>query len=279
MEYLKPVIEQLGFDAEALSQLEKGELSADDFVKGYIQKSEQAISDRIKTTVETESKSELQRGAYARAEKLVSDIYKLDPKNYENVDNQKKLEKMLKDAALAYDNQFEKLKGDYTSADAQKLQAMQQQLDLLNSTLTEREKTIEQVKLEGDTKLSAYIREQQINETRNRLIEGVKNPRFEAEIMRAVFDVEVAKLGYNFELDADGKIWVNKDGKRVQNPKRLTENLTYDMLFNQISESKTFTKQSNGTGERKDFVIDEKDKNNPIRLKRLQSLQENNHLD
>jgi len=279
MEFLKPVIEKLGIGSEELAKLEKGELSADDFVTSYIHKSEQAITERIKATVESESKSELQRGAYARAEKLLAETFGVDIAKYEGVDNQKRLSTIITDLKTQREQAIKDLEKQYSTADAQKLQQLTQQLEQANNALTEREKTIEQVKLEGETKLSAYIREQQITKMRDTLIEGVKNPRFEADIMRAVFDVEVAKAGYNFELDSEGKIWVNKDGKRVQNPKRLTENLTYDMLFNQISEAKTFTKQSNGSGEKSDFLIDEKDKNNPIRLKRLQSLQENNHLE
>lgn len=271
MDYLKPVIEKL-FDAEALTKLEKGELTADDFVNGYVANSEKTISDRIASKIEAEKKGELQRGAYAKAEKLIAETFGLDAKKYEGVEQQKRMSTIIADLKADRESMIENLKKDYTSADAQKLQQLTQQLEQANLLLSTKDKAVEEALKQGEAKFTEYVKTQQITKLRDNLIEAVKDARVEPKFMRAVFDADVFELGYTFELDAEGIIWVNKDGQRVKHPTKPTENLKYETLFTIIAEKNQFAKLSNGGTGSGSVITDEiKSKISP---KRLASLQE-----
>jgi hypothetical protein len=121
-------------------------------------------------------------------------------------------------------------------------------------------------------KFKDYLRNQQIDGIRNKLVESIKNPRLTPKEMRAVFEADVRENGYTFELDQDNNVWVNKDGNRVKHPMKPTENLKYETLFEIVSLENNFIKQSNATDNTTKFVFEEKSKDgiHPARLKYLQ---------
>jgi len=271
MEFLKSVVEKLGFDNETLSKIENNEVTIDDAVTGYVSKLERTVQERIGKQIEESKSAELFGAAYAKTEKQIADAFAIDLKKYESVDKKDRFKTIVSDLKNSQLETLEKLKQEYTSADAQKLQQLTQQLELANAKLSEKEMIMQQAIKEEQSKFQSYIKNQQIEKVRGSLVESVKNARLTPKEMRAIFEAEVRERGLDFEIDADGYIWVNKDGNRVKHPTKPTENLKYETLFEIVSAEYSFEKQSNGNTT-KSFEIDEKTKTgiHPARLKYMQ---------
>lgn len=272
MEFLKTVIEKLGIDNEMLSKVEAGELQVDDVVTSYVSQVEKSVSDRIAKQIEEQKKTELFGAAYAKTEKQLADEFGVDLSKYETVDKRDRYKTIIKDLKQSQIEMVEKLKSEYTSADAQKLQQLTQQLELANAKLNEKDHIYQQQLIEKDKQFQDYLKNQQIDGIRNKLVEGIKNPRLNPKEMRAVFESEVREKGFTFEMDPDGNIWVNKEGNRVKHPQKATENLKYETLFELVSTENNFTRQSNASDPQKFVFNDEKTKDglHPARLKYLQ---------
>lgn len=272
MEFLKTVIEKLGIDNELLSKIEAGEMQIDDVVTSYVNQVEKSVSDRIAKQIEEQKKTELFGAAYAKTEKQLADEFGVDLSKYETVDKRDRYKTIIKDLKQSQIEMVEKLKSEYTSADAQKLQQLTQQLELANAKLNEKDHIYQQQLIEKDKQFQDYLKNQQIDGIRNKLVEGIKNPRLNPKEMRAVFEAEVREKGYTFEMDPDGNIWVNKDGNRVKHPQKATENLKYETLFELVSTENNFTRQSNASEPQKFVFNDDKAKDglHPARLKYLQ---------
>lgn len=271
MEFLKDFIGKLGVDSDTLSKLEKQEISLDDAVSGYVSKIEKTVEERLAKQIEETKSSELFASAYAKTEKQIADAFGLDLKKYETVDKKERFKTIVTDLKTLQTESIEKLKNEYSTADAQKLQQLTQQLELANAKLTEKEREmLEKIEQERSFHKN-FVKTQQIEKVRTGLIESVKNARLQPKEMRAVLDAEIRERGFDFEIDADGNIWVNKENQRVKNPSKPTENLKYETLFEMIAAEYSFEKQSNAT-ERKVFELDEKVKDgmHPARLKYLQ---------
>jgi hypothetical protein len=271
MEFLKTVVEKLGIDADTLTKLEKGEVNPDEVVTGYVSKLEKTVQERIGKQIEESKSAELFGAAYAKTEKQIAEAFAIDLKKYETVDKKDRFKTIITDLKGQQAEMLEKLKSEYTSADAQKLQQLTQQLELANAKLNEKEQLMQQAIKEEQGKFQSYIKNQQIEKVRGNLVESVKNARLAPKEMRAILEAEIRERGLDFEIDADGNIWVNKDGNRVKHPNKPTENLKYETLFEIIAAEYSFEKQSNG-GQTKSFEIDEKTKTgiHPARLKYLQ---------
>jgi hypothetical protein len=257
MEYLKTVVEKLGFDADTLAKIENNELSVDEAVTGYVSKIEKTTAERIAKQIEESKSSELFNAAYSKTEKILADTFAVDLKKYETVDKKDRLKTLVSDLKNQQAEMIESLKKDYSSADAQKLQQLTQQLELANAKLSEKERMMQEAIQAEQMKFNDYLKNQQIEKVRNKLIESVKDARLEPKHMRAIFEAELKEKGYNLELDADGNIWINKDGNRVKHPNKPTENLKYETLFEIVAEENAFNKQSNA-GEREKIKIDPK---------------------
>lgn len=272
MEFLKTVIEKLGIDNELLSKVEAGEMQVDDVVTSYVSQVEKSVTDRIAKQIEEQKKTELFGAAYAKTEKQLADEFGVDLTKYESVDKRDRYKTIIKDLKQSQIEMIEKLKSEYTSADAQKLQQLTQQLELANAKLNEKDHIYQQQLIEKDKQFQDYLKNQQIDGIRNKLVESIKNPRLNPKEMRAVFEAEVREKGYTFEMDPDGNIWVNKDGNRVKHPQKATENLKYETLFELVSTENNFTRQSNASDPQKFVFNDEKTKDglHPARLKYLQ---------
>lgn len=272
MEFLKTVIEKLGFDNELLTKIETGEIQIDEAVTNYVSKVEKSIEERISKQVEEQKKTELFGAAYSKTEKQLADEFGIDLNKYESVDKRERYKSMIKDLKQSQAEMIENLKKEYSSADAQKLQQLTQQLELANAKLNEKDRLMQEKLIEEQNKFQDYLKNQQIDGIRNKLVESIKNPRLTPKEMRAVFEAEVREKGYTFEMDADGNIWVNKSGNRVKHPQKATENLKYETLFDLVSIENNFTKQSNASDPQKFVFNDEKTKDglHPARLKYLQ---------
>lgn len=272
MEFLKTVVEKLGFDPETLDKLSKNELPIDDAVNGYVSRIEKSVTERLSRQIEEQKKTELFGAAYAKTEKQLADEFQLDLTKYDSVDKRDRYKTILKDLKQSQYEMVEKLKQEYTTADQQKLQQLTQQLELANAKLNEEKRTSQELVMAEQNKFKDYLRNQQIDGIRNKLVESIKNPRLTPKEMRAVFEADVRENGYTFELDQDNNVWVNKDGNRVKHPMKPTENLKYETLFEIVSLENNFIKQSNATDNTTKFVFEEKSKDgiHPARLKYLQ---------
>ena len=271
MEFLKSVVEKLGFDNETLSKIENNEINVDEAVTGYVSKLEKTVQERIAKQVEEAKSAELFGAAYAKTEKQIADAFGIELKKYEAVDKKDRFKTIISDLKNSQVEMIEKLKQEYTSADAQKLQQLTQQLELANAKLSEKEMIMQQAIKEEQSKFQSYIKNQQIEKVRGSLVESVKNASLTPKEMRAIFEAEVRERALDFEIDPDGNIWVNKDGNRVKHPTKPTENLKYETLFEIVAAEYSFEKQSNGNTT-KSFEIDEKTKTgiHPARLKYMQ---------
>lgn len=272
MEFLKTVVEKLGFDPETLDKLSKNELPIDDAVNSYVSKIEKSVTERLARQIEEQKKTELFGAAYAKTEKQIAEEFGLDLSKYETVDKRDRYKTILKDLKQSQIEMVEKLKQEYTTADQQKLQQLTQQLELANAKLNEEKRLAQELVMQEQNKFKDYLKNQQIDGLRNKLVENIKNPRLTPKEMRAVFEADVRENGYTFELDQDNNVWVNKDGNRVKHPLKPTENLKYETLFEIVSTENNFIKQSNATDNNQKFVFDEKAKDgiHPARLKYLQ---------
>jgi hypothetical protein len=272
MEFLKTVVEKLGFDPETLDKLSKNELPIDDAVNGYVSKIEKSVTERLARQIEEQKKTELFGAAYAKTEKQLADEFQLDLTKYDSVDKRDRYKTILKDLKQNQFEMVEKLKQEYTTADQQKLQQLTQQLELANAKLNEKERMMQDAIMQEQNKFKDYLKNNQIDGIRNKLVESIKNPRLTPKEMRAVFEADVRENGYTFELDQDNNVWVNKDGNRVKHPLKPTENLKYETLFEIVSTENNFVKQSNATDNTTKFVFEEKSKDgiHPARLKYLQ---------
>jgi len=272
MEFLKTVVEKLGFDPETLDKLSKNELPIDDAVNGYVSKIEKSVTERLARQIEEQKKTELFGAAYAKTEKQLADEFQLDLTKYDSVDKRDRYKTILKDLKQNQFDMVEKLKQEYTTADQQKLQQLTQQLELANAKLNEKERMMQDAIMQEQTKFKDYLKNNQIDGIRNKLVESIKNARLTPKEMRAVFEADVRENGYTFELDQDNNVWVNKDGNRVKHPLKPTENLKYETLFEIVSTENNFVKQSNATDNTTKFVFEEKSKDgiHPARLKYLQ---------
>jgi hypothetical protein len=272
MEFLKTVVEKLGFDPETLDKLSKNELPIDDAVNGYVSKIEKSVTERLARQIEEQKKTELFGAAYAKTEKQIADEFQLDLTKYDGVDKKDRYRTILRDLKQQQFEMVEKLKQEYTTADQQKLQQLTQQLELANAKLNEKERMMQDAIMHEQNKFKDYLKNNQIDGIRNKLVESIKNPRLTPKEMRAVFEADVRENGYTFELDQDNNVWVNKDGNRVKHPLKPTENLKYETLFEIVSTENNFVKQSNATDNTTKFVFEEKSKDgiHPARLKYLQ---------
>jgi len=272
MEFLKTVVEKLGFDPETLDKLSKNELPIDDAVNGYVSKIEKSVTERLARQIEEQKKTELFGAAYAKTEKQIADEFGIDLSKYETVDKRDRYKTILKDLKQSQIEMVEKLKQEYTTADQQKLQQLTQQLELANAKLNEEKRLAQELVMQEQNKFKDYLKNQQIDGIRNKLVENIKNPRLTPKEMRAVFEADVRENGYTFELDQDNNVWVNKDGNRVKHPLKPTENLKYETLFEIVATENNFIKQSNATDNNQKFVFEEKAKDgiHPARLKYLQ---------
>jgi len=268
---LDKFVEKLGIEPELISKLESNEITLDEAVTGYVSKIERTVQERLGKQIEEAKSAELFGAAYAKTEKQIADAFAIDLKKYEMVDKKDRFKTIVSDLKNSQVEMIEKLKQEYTSADAQKLQQLTQQLELANAKLNEKEMLMQQAIKEEQGKFQSYIKNQQIDKVRGSLVEAVKNARLAPKEMRAILEAEIRERGFDFEIDGDSNIWVNKDGNRVKHPSKPTENLKYETLFEIIAAEYNFEKQSNG-GQTKSFEIDEKTKSgiHPARLKYMQ---------
>ena len=202
MEFLKDFVGKLGVDADTLTKIEKQEISLDDAVSGYVSRIEKTVEERLSKQIEETKSSELFASAYAKTEKQIADAFGLDLKKYEAVDKKERFKTIVNDLKTLQTESIEKLKNEYSTADAQKLQQLTQQLELANAKLTEKEREMMDAIQKEQNNFKTYIKTQQIEKVRTGLIESVKNARLNPKEMRAVLDAEIRERGVDFEIDA-----------------------------------------------------------------------------
>jgi hypothetical protein len=267
MEKLNPLFESLGIEAEVVKKIEAGEIDAKEYAKEFHSKYETTIKSRTAKEIEEKVTPEAFGKAYGKIESMLSAEFGLTMDEFNDIPKNERTAKMI--AKIKEIQQKEK--ESFGNID-QKTKQLDEQLKEANRLLKLKEKEIEE-------KLNAVHTEYRAKETRamyenqlTKLIASVQNPAYDAETMEAVFYKRMFGAGYDYEAEA-GKIWLLKDGKRVPNPTRPTENLDVDAFFQIVANEKQFTKLSNG-GESKKFTLDNPEmmsKIHPNRLKQIEA--------
>jgi hypothetical protein len=249
MEKLNPLFESLGIDAESIKKIEAGELDAKEYAQQFHQKYETTVKSRYSKEVEDKVTPEAFGKAYGKIEKMLSDEFGISLEEFNDIPKNERTPRMI--AKIKELQQKEK--ESFGNIDA-KTKQLDEQLKEANRLLKLKEK-------EKEEALAAIHSEYRARETRamyenqlTKLIASVQNPAFDAETMEAVFFKRMNGAGYDYEAES-GKIWLLKDGKRVPNPNRPTENLDVDTFFSIVAAEKQFTKLSNG-GEPQRFTLD-----------------------
>lgn len=266
MEKLNPLFESLGIDAEAIKKIEAGEIDAKEYAKEFHQKYETNLKSRYAKEVEDKVTPEAFGKAYGKIEKMLSDEFGISLDEFNEIPKNERTQKMI--AKIKELQQKEK--ESFGNIDA-KTKQLDEQLKEANRLLKlkekEKEEALQAIRMEYSAKeaRSAYVN------TLTKLVASVENPAYDGETMEAVFEKRMFGAGYDYEADG-GKIWLIKDGKRVPNPNRPTENLDVETFFAIVSNEKGFSKLSNGGGKEK-HILDAKEiaaKIHPERLKYMQ---------
>jgi hypothetical protein len=239
------IISKLGVDADAIAKIQAGELDVDTYAKTYFSNYESNLKSRLMPELESSAMSEAFGKAYGKAEKTILDTFGLDAQKYAEIDKKDRFSTIVSDIKKL---QEEKING-FQSADAQKLAQLTQQLEQANALVRQKELEAEErinaLKSEYTQKEHAAI----VSKKENDLINGFENSRFGAKEMRFMLRGYMNENGFGTEIDQDGNIWIVKNGTRVPNPNRQTENLKLETMFEIVSNEFEFKKKSNG-GER-----------------------------
>lgn len=237
------LVNKLGIDSEIVSKLEAGELDLDAAANSYFSNYESNLKSRLMPELESNAMSEAFGKAYGKAEKTILDTFGLDASKYADIDKKDRFTTIVSDLK---ELQQEKIKG-FESADSQKLAQLTQQLEEANRLIrqkeTEAEQRINELKSEYTKKEHAAI----VSKKENDLISGFENSRLAPKEMRFMLRGHMRENGFETEIDTDGKVWIVKNGTRVPNPNRQTENLTFETFFDIVATEFEFKKKSNGT--------------------------------
>lgn len=265
MEKLNPLFESLGIEQDVIKKIEAGELDASEYAKEFHSKYETTVKSRHSKEIEEKAIPEAFGKAYGKIEKMLSDEFGISIEEFNDIPKNERTPKMI--AKIKELQQKEK--ESFANIDV-KTKQLDEQLKEANRLLKLKEK-------EKEEALNAIHNEYKAKETRSnyvnqltKLIAGVQNPAFDSEIMESVFEKRMTSAGYVYESDG-GKIWLIKDGKRVPNPTRPTENLDIEAFFSIVSNEKQFSKLSNA-GENTKIKLgeDTMQKIHPNRLKYTQ---------
>lgn len=249
---IKNLVTKMGFNDEQLQKIETGEISIDDAVKERLSSIETSLKERIGSEVENSKKSEIFLAAHAKNEKLIADIFGLDYDKYKETEKDGRAKRMLEDALKAKKEEMKLLEEKYNGADQQKVKELdakyQRMLDeqkaMIEALQTEKEKAI----IEAQNQVKGIKKENAITEKKAQFLSGIKNPAFGQKQIDAIMAAEMMKYQFDVEETDKGiKVWVlDRDGKRVQNPKKPTENLAIESFFENIKEDYEMENKSNG---------------------------------
>jgi hypothetical protein len=242
MEKLKILAEKLGITNEDLQKLEAGEVEVDAFASQFASKYEQNVSTRLKPEIEKTLKGSIYGEAFGMTEKRAAEEFGIDLAQYEQVEKTKRLETIFKDIKSQYETKLQELQG----ADSKKAGEAYKQLEDANTKIKQLEQKMQAEIEKVHSEYKAKEVQQKFENKLMSLIGSVENPLLSAKVMRAALVTELQENGYSYEFGDDGKVWLTKDGVRVRNSQRPTENLTIDDFFGQIAEANSFSKKSNG---------------------------------
>jgi hypothetical protein len=236
------IISKLGVTAEDISKIQSGELDLDSYTQTYFSNYESNLKSRLTPELQQNAMSEAFGKAYGKAEKTILDTFGLDSNKYAEIDKKERFSTIVSDIKKL---QEERING-FESADAQKLAQLTQQLEQANSLVRQKEQDaaaqLDALRSEYTQKENAAI----VSKRENDLINGFENSRLGAKEMRFMIRGYMNENGYNTEIDTDGNIWIVRNGTRVPNPNRHTENLKLESMFEIVAKEFQFAKQSNG---------------------------------
>ena len=236
------LIQELGIVANAIEKIKGGELDLKSYAESYFQNYESTLKSRLLPELESAAMSEAFGKAYGKAEKTILDVFGLDSAKYAEIDKKERFSTIVSDLKSL---QQQRIDG-FESADAQKLAQLTQQLEqanaLVRKTETEAERRLNELKSQYTQKEHAAI----ISKKENDLITGFENPRLGAKEMRFMVRGYMNENGFGTEIDQDGNVWIVKNGTRVPNPNRKTENLKLESMFEIVATEFEFAKKSKG---------------------------------
>lgn len=249
MENFKELAQKIGIGADDLAKIEAGEITLDEYAEQYHSKYSETVKTRIQKELEDKILSDSFGKAYSKTEKLFLDEFGLAEDIFNDVPKNERTKFMASYIKEQHKKEIESFK----NLDV-KTKQLSDQLELANRTIKQKESEIEErinkIKSEYSAKESAQI----FNSTLSREIANVTNPTYDAEIMEATVKMRMNSMGYGFEVE-NGKVWLLKDGARIPNPERKTENLDFKTFFESVAAEKNFTKTSNGNPEKKSVEL------------------------
>lgn len=252
------IISKLGIEPEAIAKIKSGELDLDSYAESYFSNYESNLKSRLLPDLEKQAMSEAFGKAYGKAEKTVLDVFGLESDKYAEIDKKERFSTIVSDVKRLHQ---EKLNG-FESADAQKLSQLTSQLEQANKLIRQKEidaqTQLEQLRSEYKAKEdSAKVFKKQSD-----LISGVENARLTPKEMQLIVRGEMLEKGFATEIDADGRIWITKNGNLVKHPTKPTENLTFESFFGLVASDYDFKKKSNAGSNSGDTRLDLKENPN-----------------
>jgi len=250
---LKSVIKSLGMDLE---KIEKGELSVDDAIKMHIEKTEKAVSERIAKDVEVAEKGKIYAAVYTKAEKTAIEktakTFGLDSAKYDAMDKNGRLDAIIDDIVTAHAAKVKELQDSFTGVDQNALKELdgkyQKMLDALKGEKDTALNELQKTNQDWESKFNSLKVGNMLEKKKAAFVASLKNPAFSQKHIDKLIEGELTKYGFDIEDAADGRTFVTVNGTKVQNPKKLSENLTVEDLFINIAEEFEFEKKSNGAG-------------------------------
>jgi len=269
MEKLKELAAKIGIDETVLAQIESGELSVDDAVTSHHTKYEETLKSRFKKEIEDAVMPEAFGKAYGKVEKMIAEEFGLTVEEFNDIPKNERTSKMLSKIKELQSTEL----ASFKNIDA-KTKQLSEQLEAANKLIKlkeqEKESAISALKSEYTAKETKQI----FNNKLTKKISSVDKPALDPEVMESVVLSRIIKNGYNYEIE-NGKVWLLKDGVRIANPNRATENLDLESYFDIIAKEKNFTRLSNGGGNPDPIKLDLDDavtKNmHPAYIKHLKS--------
>ena len=248
MEKLKATLEAFGIDADALTKIEAGELDPKEFAQSHLSEYENNIKTRISSELESRIRGEEIAKAYGSTESFFTKEFGIDIKEFDGVEGAKRKDAIVKKIKTIQAQQLEAIKNNDGTLVAQLTKQLEDSNAALDQTKAHYEGEINNIKTSYQQKEQMQVFDNVVNG----LITNFENPRKDKKDMLAVFKMELQEKGYKPEFDsANGKIWLVKDGARIPNPNKQTQNLDINAFFEIVAAENNFKKESNaGAGDK-----------------------------
>jgi len=248
------LLSKLGITSATLEKLKKGEATIEEVATEYEQKIESTVTARIQKTVEEASKKEIFKGVYSKVEKQLANALNLTLAQYAEIEDEKRIGKMLSDAKVATETKLKEIESRFSGdrvEELKKLEAKTQvQLDAANKEKQEAlEKAANAERLAGEQiyKIKSEIA---LSDSKTKFFGAIKNAALTVEQMQAILKAKMIEDGISIDIDDEqGRTFIkDKEGKRMKSAVSVSENMLLDEYLKSVSEKYGFEKKSNGNG-------------------------------